>query len=180
MAIARALVRQPKVLLLDEVPSQAEKVAACLTACLLHLSVGTQRQDAQHQRGVCQISQCGGVHSRAHLVLAGKHHAKCEWSHRWRSTIDSQATSALDADSESIVQSAIDSMILTGGMTVLIIAHRLSTIRNASKIVVIAGGCTSESGTHDELLAMQGDYSSLVAKQMQLHVNAKTEAAAIK
>ena len=55
-----------------------------------------------------------------------------------------EATSALDAESEGVVQGAIDSMIAQGGMTVLMIAHRLSTIRNADRICVVKGGRVAE------------------------------------
>jgi len=80
-----------------------------------------------------------------------------------------EATSALDAESESVVQAAIDSMIAQGGMTVVVIAHRLSTIRNAHSILVLKGGRVAEQGTHDELLGHHGEYAKLVARQMQLH-----------
>jgi len=79
-----------------------------------------------------------------------------------------EATSALDAESEHIVQSAIDVMINQVGMTVLVIAHRLSTIRNADRILVVKDGTVCESGTHMELLALpEGEYAHLVARQMQ-------------
>jgi ABC-type multidrug transport system fused ATPase/permease subunit len=64
------------------------------------------------------------------------------------------------------VQEAIDCMIAQGGMTVLVIAHRLSTIRNADRIVIISAGAVKESGKHDELLALKGEYANLVARQM--------------
>jgi hypothetical protein len=52
------------------------------------------------------------------------------------------------------------------GRTVLVVAHRLSTIRGADRIIVIQGGTVSEAGTHDELIAAQGAYSKLVARQL--------------
>jgi ATP-binding cassette, subfamily B (MDR/TAP), member 1 len=61
------------------------------------------------------------------------------------------ATSALNADSESIVQEALD-RLMVGRMTV-IVAHRLSTIRNVNMIAVIQQGQVVETGTHDELIA---------------------------
>ena len=70
-----------------------------------------------------------------------------------------EATSALDVKAEAEVQRAIDN--LSRGKTVLVVAHRLSTIQNADRIVVIDGGVLKESGTHDELVSLNGIYSSL-------------------
>uniref|UniRef100_A0A914Z5X9 ABC transporter domain-containing protein n=1 Tax=Panagrolaimus superbus TaxID=310955 RepID=A0A914Z5X9_9BILA len=64
-----------------------------------------------------------------------------------------EATSALDAQSESIVQSALDNA--AKGRSTIVIAHRLSTIRNADKIVVFEKGEIAEQGTHHELKRMK-------------------------
>lgn len=76
-----------------------------------------------------------------------------------------EATSALDSVTEAKIQSAFDA--LAEGRTTLIIAHRLSTIRAADRIVSIADGVVTESGTHDELLAMNGIYAQLYRTQNQ-------------
>ena len=71
-----------------------------------------------------------------------------------------EATSAMDTESERLVQEALDRVMQN--RTTIVIAHRLSTIRNADKIVVLDGGCIVEQGTHDELVALGGKYSKLV------------------
>lgn len=76
-----------------------------------------------------------------------------------------EATSALDAASERLVQQSIDALQQTKQQTTIVIAHRLSTIRNADKICVIDKGEVCEEGTHDELLAKEGLYAALWAKQ---------------
>ncbi|WP_406644915.1 ABC transporter ATP-binding protein [Aliisedimentitalea scapharcae] len=76
-----------------------------------------------------------------------------------------EATSALDAQSEKVVQEALDR--LSGGRTTLVIAHRLSTIRSADLIVVMERGEVVDQGTHDELLARGGIYADLYRLQFQ-------------
>ena len=77
-----------------------------------------------------------------------------------------EATSALDAESENEVQLALDNIIKTKKITTIIIAHRLSTIRNADKILFLNKGKIVESGTHEELLNLNGEYKKLVSKQL--------------
>ena len=76
-----------------------------------------------------------------------------------------EATSALDSESESLVQSALERLML--GRTTLVIAHRLSTVRNANRIVVLDAGRILETGTHAELLARGGLYRDLYDLQFR-------------
>ncbi|KAL4652828.1 hypothetical protein ACB092_01G259800 [Castanea dentata] len=77
-----------------------------------------------------------------------------------------EATSALDAESEYLVQDAMDSLMR--GRTVLVIAHRLSTVQSADTVAVISDGQIAESGTHDELFSQDGIYTALVRRQLQV------------
>ncbi len=76
-----------------------------------------------------------------------------------------EATSSIDTESEILIQKAIDKLI--AGRTSIIIAHRLSTIRKANKILVLDKGQVIESGTHEELLKMNGLYAKM--NKMQFH-----------
>ena len=76
-----------------------------------------------------------------------------------------EATSALDAQSEKVVQDALDR--LSDGRTTLVIAHRLSTIRNAHKIIVMDRGHVMDTGTHEELLERGGIYADLYRLQFK-------------
>ncbi|RME27534.1 MAG: ATP-binding cassette domain-containing protein [Deltaproteobacteria bacterium] len=74
-----------------------------------------------------------------------------------------EATSALDAESEHLVQEALERLM--EGRTTVVIAHRLSTVKAADRILVFDGGRICEAGTHQELLARGGLYRQLVERQ---------------
>ncbi len=79
-----------------------------------------------------------------------------------------EATSALDAQSEALVQAALDR--LSEGRTTLVIAHRLATVRDADKILVMDRGEVRQQGTHAELIAQGGLYADLHRLQFKTEV----------
>lgn len=77
-----------------------------------------------------------------------------------------EATSALDAESERLVQDALEKLMV--GRTTIVVAHRLSTIKNADTIAVVQQGKVVEQGSHGELMCIPfGAYASLVRHQQQ-------------
>lgn len=76
-----------------------------------------------------------------------------------------EATSALDAESEKLVQKALDGLMV--GRTTIVIAHRLATILKADRILVMDQGRFVEEGTHDELVAKNGIYAGLAKLQFE-------------
>ena len=82
-----------------------------------------------------------------------------------------EATSALDAESERLVQSALEAAMV--GRTTVIIAHRLATVQRADRIIVMEDGRIVETGTHASLVALGGIYANLAALQFHnVHVTA--------
>jgi ATP-binding cassette, subfamily B, bacterial len=86
-----------------------------------------------------------------------------------------EATSALDAESETLVQGALGTLMM--GRTTLVIAHRLATIVNADRILVLEAGAIVEEGTHASLLAANGLYARLARLQFKAGAAALAEAA---
>ena len=76
-----------------------------------------------------------------------------------------EALSAVDSESEAVIQEALDRLML--GRTTLVFAHRLSSVISADRIIALYEGEVVESGTHSELMAARGAYYSLMAMQAQ-------------
>jgi ATP-binding cassette, subfamily B, bacterial len=74
-----------------------------------------------------------------------------------------EATASLDAESEAVVQDALERLM--HGRTTFVIAHRLATVVNATKIIVLKEGHIAEQGSHRELMVLNGYYASLVRRQ---------------
>ena len=84
-----------------------------------------------------------------------------------------EATSALDAESERLVQMALERLMQ--GRTTLVIAHRLATIRDANRILVLEKGRLIDSGTHDELVKKGGKYAELAKLQFRTELRPAAE-----
>lgn len=87
-----------------------------------------------------------------------------------------EATSNLDSDSEKAVQKALEELMK--GRTTLVVAHRLSTIRNADRIYVLSDGRIVEQGSHDELLAANGEFARIYSLQFAAQESSAEESAA--
>ncbi len=87
-----------------------------------------------------------------------------------------EATSALDAESETLVQAALDRLM--EGRTTIVIAHRLATILKADRILVMDGGRIVEQGTHSELVNAGGLYARLARLQFEAGAAALADRAA--
>lgn len=106
----------------------------------------------QHNIGDRGLNLSGGQRQRLSIARAVLHNAPI--------LILDEATSAMDTESERLVQAALDNVMKN--RTAVVIAHRLSTIQKANKIVVLDQGRIIEQGRHDELLAQGGVYSRMV------------------
>ena len=77
-----------------------------------------------------------------------------------------EATSSIDTRTEALIEKGMDRLM--EGRTVFVIAHRLSTVRNADAILVLEHGQVVERGSHEALLAQQGEYYQLYNGMFEL------------
>jgi len=87
-----------------------------------------------------------------------------------------EATSALDAESEKVVQQALDQLM--EGRTTIVIAHRLATVLKADRILVMDAGKVVEKGTHEELVEQGGIYARLAKLQFETELTGRGKAKA--
>ena len=134
--------------------SEAEMIAACRAAnCHDFISRLPNGYDTQAGERGTQLS--GGQKQRIAIARAVLKNP--------RILLLDEATSALDAESERVVQEALDNLMV--GRTTVVVAHRLSTVRHADVIAVVQGGKVVERGRHEQLLEANGAYASLVRLQ---------------
>jgi subfamily B ATP-binding cassette protein MsbA len=159
-----AIVTQENILFNDTVwnnicygtPNQPkDRVIAAAQAALAHDFIEEMPQGYQTQLGDRGQRLSGGQRQRLAIARALLKDSPI--------LILDEATSELDTESELFVQKALANLMV--GRTVFVIAHRLSTIRRANKIIVLEGGSIRESGTHQELLALNGLYTRLYELQ---------------
>ncbi|XP_031492300.1 ABC transporter B family member 19 [Nymphaea colorata] len=134
-----------------------EEVEAAATAANAHSFVALLPNGYNTQVGERGIQLSGGQKQRVAIARAMLKNPKI--------LLLDEATSALDAASESVVQEALDRLMV--GRTTVVVAHRLSTIRNVDTIAVLQQGQIVELGNHEELLAKgsSGAYASLIRFQ---------------
>ncbi len=132
-----------------------EAVSAAARAARAHDFIETMPEGYDTMIGERGLRLSGGERQRIAIARALLKNAPI--------LILDEATSALDTESESLVQSALQTLMT--GRTVLVIAHRLSTVRRADRIVVLENGTITDCGSHDELMARDGTYRRLYELQ---------------
>jgi subfamily B ATP-binding cassette protein MsbA len=134
-----------------------EKIVKAAQAAFAHGFIQNLPQGYETIIGEQGIKLSGGERQRISIARALLKNAPV--------LILDEATSSLDSESEVEVQKALE--YLMQGRTTLVIAHRLSTIRKADRIMAISGGRIVEEGTHEGLLAKEGEYKKLYLPQFR-------------
>ncbi|MEN8172633.1 MAG: ABC transporter ATP-binding protein [Chloroflexota bacterium] len=137
-----------------------DEVTAAAKAANAHDFIIAQTDGYDTQAGEWGAKLSGGERQRIALARAILKNAPI--------LLLDEPTAALDAQSEAIVQEALDSFM--SGRTVLIVAHRLSTIIGADEIVVLDEGRLQERGTHEQLMGTDSIYKRLYLKQTEQEV----------
>jgi ATP-binding cassette subfamily B protein len=132
-----------------------EEVAAAATAAFAHDFIAALPEGYDTFLGERGVRLSGGQRQRIAIARAILKNPPL--------LLLDEATSALDAESERMVQAALESAMR--GRTTLVIAHRLATVQKADRIVVLDHGRLVEQGTHEQLLAAGGVYARLAALQ---------------
>jgi ABC-type multidrug transport system fused ATPase/permease subunit len=144
--------------------SEDDLIAAAKTAHI-HEFIETLPKGYETEIGERGVRLSGGQKQRlalARAVLANP-----------RILILDEATSSVDAETEYLIQQALESVLK--GRTALVIAHRLSTIRSANKIIALENGEINEVGSHEELMSNKGLYSQLYRRQLELATAGENE-----
>ncbi|KAK1297508.1 putative multidrug resistance protein [Acorus calamus] len=134
-----------------------DEVVAAAKAANIHAFVSQLPEAYDTEVGECGVKMSGGQKQRIAIARAVVKRPKL--------LLLDEATSALDAESERVVQDALDAASV--GRTTIVVAHRLSTVRGADAIAVLQSGRVAEYGTHDELVRgdRDGVYAALVRLQ---------------
>lgn len=136
-----------------------EEIIAAAQAANAHIFISSLPQGYDTPVGERGVQLSGGQKQRIAIARAILKDPKI--------LLLDEATSALDAESERVVQDALDQVMVN--RTTVVVAHRLGTIKNANVIAVVKNGVIAEKGPHETLMNISGGaYASLVA----LHMNA--------